>query len=123
MSEDTPVYGEPGSPAVLRTNEMRALIAKLGWSQRETADVLEFESRSVRRWASSGPPQCVIFALRYLASLAPADLAELVRGVRGSSYATAAVAGSANDIVPRTGAQQNVVHKRFASDEDDSSSS
>lgn len=121
--EDNPVYGEPGSPVVLRTNEMRALIAKLGLSQRETADVLEFESRSVRRWASSGPPLCVIFALRYLASLEPAELAELVRSVRGSSYAAVAAAGSASSDAPNRGEQRNVVQKRFEGDEDDSSSS
>ena len=67
MSEDvTPYGGEPGGNA--RTIEFRALLAELGMSQRECADALEVDVRTVRYWAAANPepPLVAIFALRYM---------------------------------------------------------
>ena len=68
MSEDAPRYGANDDADQARTNELRALIEALGLSQRETADALEVDVRTLRYWASKNPapPAMAILALRHL---------------------------------------------------------
>lgn len=68
MSEDVTPYGGQKLDAPARTNELRALIEQLGLSQRQAADALEVDVRTMRYWAASNPPPplMAIYALRHL---------------------------------------------------------
>jgi transcriptional regulator with XRE-family HTH domain len=72
MSEDVKPYGAgSGPPADEPTpEELRALIARIGLSQRRTAEALGMGERQMRYFASGQAtiPIVVIYALRYLAS-------------------------------------------------------
>lgn len=63
-------YGAPKPDEAARTNELRALMEQLGLSQRETAEALEVDVRTLRYWAAANPapPLMAIYALRYLAA-------------------------------------------------------
>lgn len=66
--EDVTPYGEKDSAAA-RANELRELAAKLGLSQRATAQALEVDDRTLRYWFSAqyAAPVMAIYAMRYLA--------------------------------------------------------
>lgn len=68
MSEDVTPYGGRKPDDAARTNELRALIEQLGKSQRETAEALEVDPRTMRYWASANPapPLMALYALRHL---------------------------------------------------------
>ena len=76
MSEDVRPYGAADSPQVQRVDELRALVEELEQSQRELADELGIESRSLRRWLSGDGvfPDMAILALRYLVAKQRGDL-------------------------------------------------
>lgn len=75
MSEDVVPYGGQKPDEAARTDEFRALMEQLGFSQRQTAEALEVDPRTLRYWAASNPapPLMAIYALRYLSK---ADLIE-----------------------------------------------
>jgi hypothetical protein len=76
MSEDVQPYGAAGDPRLARVEELRALVAELEQSQRELADELGIESRSLRRWLSGDGvfPDMAILALRHLVAKKRGDL-------------------------------------------------
>lgn len=69
-------YGALKPDEAARTNELRALMEQLGMSQRETAEALEVDVRTLRYWAAANPapPLMAIYALRYLANIKRAEL-------------------------------------------------
>jgi len=81
MSEDVAPYGATGDPAVARTEELRALIAQLGWSQREAAEALEVDTRTMRYWCAANPPAplMAILALKHLLSEQGRELSDNAR--------------------------------------------
>lgn len=68
MSEDVPRYGASPSVDAQRVAELREIIAALGWSQRQAAEALEVDQRTLRYWAAANPapPMMALYALRYL---------------------------------------------------------
>lgn len=79
MSEDVRPYGADAGAEAARTNEFRDLMAQLGLSQRETADALEVDQRTLRYWASQNPapPLMAIYAMRYLDARKSGRITEL----------------------------------------------
>lgn len=69
MSEDVKPYGAPRAPEEPTPDELRALIAMTGMSQRRAAEALGMGERQMRYYASGRAPIpiMVIYALRYLA--------------------------------------------------------
>lgn len=74
MSEDVKPYGAPATLADEPTvEELRALIARTGLSQRRAAEAIEVSERMMRYYANGKEriPRSVLYALRYLASQVP----------------------------------------------------
>lgn len=124
MSEDVKPYGAADDPAVERVDELRDIIFKMGLSQREAADLIEVETRSMRRWVGKdpAPPLMALFAFRYLHAVkegqldAPAHLVgQLLASGRGG-----AAAGSRSAAIVGEKPANFVVHKKFRDDEDSS---
>jgi len=76
MSEDVAPYGAGEIASDPHTLELRALIKLLEMSQREAADAIGVETRSMRRWVAANPPPplMAILALRYLLAKARGPL-------------------------------------------------
>lgn len=70
MSEDVPRYGATAESVSSRVDELQALLAEIGGSQRGAAELLEMNPRTLRYYVSGQHevPQLVLFALRYLVS-------------------------------------------------------
>ena len=115
MSEDVVPYGAAESPAAERVQEFSALLAELEKSQREGADLIEMETRSIRRFLTgeTPPPITVIYAMRYLAAVKRGDLdadQALVDELSGGHYSAGSaerprVASSVRDVDAKPGSK------------------
>lgn len=79
MSEDVKPYGGFKPDEAARTAEFRELMAAIGMSQRETAELLEVDQRTLRYWAARNPapPAMAIYAMRYLDARKSGRITEL----------------------------------------------
>lgn len=95
MSEDVKPYGASDDETAQRANELRALTAALGMSQRAAARALELDERTMRYYFSAqhDTPIAVIYALRYLVSAA-----DQVAQMRVPSAADAVAAAAATRV-------------------------
>lgn len=76
MSEDMKPYGDQVRRDEPTPDELRALIARTGLSQRRAAEAIDVSERMMRYYASGQEkiPRNVLFALRWLASQASASM-------------------------------------------------
>jgi hypothetical protein len=120
MSEDVRPYGAANDPAIARVEEFSALLAELEKSQREGAELLEMEPRSIRRFLSgeTPPPMTVIYSMRYFAAVKRGELdaeQELADRLSGGHYSAAdavdrgvRAARSAADVVSGKAVDEHV---------------
>jgi transcriptional regulator with XRE-family HTH domain len=126
MSEDVVPYGGLKPNETERTEELRALIDALGFSQRQAADELEVDPRTLRYWAAANPapPRMAIFALRYLADAKGVKVMNaLGRMAAGSMRGTTNALARAPTLnaLARAGQDKErdgVVYKEWVRDED-----
>jgi hypothetical protein len=128
MSEDVMPYGGLKPNEAERTNELRGLLEKLGYSQREGAEALEVDVRTLRYWAAANPapPLMAIYALRYLAEHGRQRKGDVAAGAMNAlGRAHAATAGpNALATMPTQNAlarseSSGTVYKTFLAEDDE----